>query len=194
MYSSSFIAWTAGAGWLAQLFYDYWLYTGDRDFLQKRAVPYMKEVALFYEDFLIEGEDGKYLFSPSLSPENTPSNSNSSCTLNATMDIAVAKELLSNLCSACELLGIEEENTKLWREILVKLPDYMINDEGALKEWARTNLENNDGHRHMSHLYPVFPGWEAISERNPNSGRIRPQLFEACRMAMLNKMRRMAHP
>jgi len=194
MYSSAFISWTAGAGWLAQLFYDYWLYTGDRNFLQKRALPYMKEVALFYDDFLIEGEDGKYLFSPSHSPENSPSNSNSSCVVNATMDIAVAKELLRNLCSACELLGIEEENTMRWRNMLAKLPDYMMDEEGALKEWAHANLNNNDGHRHMSHLYPVFPGWEAIGAPEPHSGRIRLQLFEACRVAMLNKMRQMAHP
>ena len=186
MYSSAFTSWTAGAGWLAQLFYDYWLYTGDHDFLEKRAVPYMKEIALFYEDFLLEGEDGKSLFSPSLSPENEPSNSNSLCTVNATMDIAVARELLSNLCAACELLGIEEESMKRWRKMLAKLPDYMINEEGALKEWAHPNLENNDGHRHMSHLYPVFPGWEITRQRE--------QLFEACRVAILNKMHKMAHP
>ena len=60
--------WTAGAGWLAQLFYDYWLFTGDREFFQKRAVPFMKEVALFYEDFLVEDEKGRYVFIPSFSP------------------------------------------------------------------------------------------------------------------------------
>jgi alpha-L-fucosidase 2 len=57
--------WTAGAGWLGQLFYDYWLYTGDREFLKNRTLPYLKQVALFYEDYLIEGDDGKYIFIPS---------------------------------------------------------------------------------------------------------------------------------
>jgi alpha-L-fucosidase 2 len=114
--------WTAGAGWLAQLFYDYWLYTGDRNFLEKRAVPFMKEVALFYEDFLFEDEDGRYVFSPSFSPENVPANTKSSCTINATMDIAVAREILSNLCEACRLLGIEKAGVKRWRKMLAKLP------------------------------------------------------------------------
>ena len=66
------MCYTAAAGWLAQLFFDYWLYTGDNDFLAKRTVPLLKEIALFYEDFLFEGNDGKLMFSPSLSPENTP--------------------------------------------------------------------------------------------------------------------------
>ena len=64
--------WTAGAGWMAQFYYDYYLYTGDRAFLRDRALPFMKEAALFYEDFLIEGPDGKLLFSPTYSPENIP--------------------------------------------------------------------------------------------------------------------------
>ncbi|MHC4335273.1 MAG: glycosyl hydrolase family 95 catalytic domain-containing protein, partial [Planctomycetota bacterium] len=79
--------WTAGAGWLAQLYYDYWLFTGDREFLKKRAVPFMKGVALFYEDFLVEDENRQYVFIPSFSPENTPLNTKASCTINATMDI-----------------------------------------------------------------------------------------------------------
>jgi len=97
-YNASFVSWTGAGGWLAQLFYDYWLFTRDRDFLARRAVPFMKEVALFYEDFLFEGKDGKYIFSPSHSPENTPRNQNTGgFVINATMDIAVTKELLSNL-------------------------------------------------------------------------------------------------
>jgi len=179
--------WTAGAGWLAELFYDYWLYTGDKEFLAKRAVPFMKEVALFYEDFLIEGEDGKYVFTPSLSPENTPSNTKVSCSINATMDIAVAKELLSNLCSACEELGIEQDNVKNWRTMLIKMPPYLINTDGALKEWSHRAFVDNYEHRHMSHLYPVYPGIEVTREREA-------KLFEACRIAMRQKMDELEFP
>lgn len=187
MYGSAFTSWTAGAGWLAQLFYDYWLYTGDRDFLEKRVVPYMKEVALFYEDFLIEGSDGRYIFSPSMSPENTPQGQKVHWAINATMDVAVARELLSNLCTACDLLGIEESGIRRWREIITKLPNYEINEVGALKEWIYLDLHNNDEHRHLSHFYPVFPGWEITQERNP-------ELFQACRVALREKMSKMGHP
>ena len=179
--------WTAGAGWLAQLFYDYWLYTGDRDFLERRAVPFMKEVALFYEDYLFEDENRRYLFSPSFSPENVPSNAQSPCTVNATMDIAVARELLSNLCEACELLGIEKAGVKRWRKMLAKLPPYLTNKDGALKEWSHADFEDNYEHRHMSHLYPVFPGIEITRERKP-------KLFEACRVAMAKKMSELEYP
>jgi len=187
MYGSAFTSWTAGAGWLAQLFYDYWLYTGDRDFLEARAVPYMKEVALFYEDFLTEGADGKYTFSPSMSPENTPQGQKAHWAVNATMDVAVARELLSNLCTACELLGIEKDGVKRWREMITKLPNYEVNEVGALKEWIHPDLHNNDEHRHLSHFYPVFPGWEITQKRNP-------EIFQACRVALKEKMREMGHP
>lgn len=179
--------WTAGAGWLAELFYDYWLYTGDRAFLEKRAVPFMKEVALFYEDFLIEEKNGRYVFSPSFSPENVPSNVKNSCTINATMDIAVARELLTNLCDACELLGIEKEGVKRWRKRLEKLPSYQVNEDGALKEWSHPGFKDNYEHRHMSHLYPVYPGIEITRERKP-------KLFEACRVAMGKKMSEFEYP
>jgi len=173
--------WTAGAGWLAQLYYDYWLFTGDRDFLRKRAVPFMKKTALFYEDFLVEDENGRYVFIPSFSPENTPSNTKVSCTINATMDIAVARELLGNLCAACEELGIEAESVRRWQRLLAKLPGYMLNKNGALKEWAHPDFDDNYEHRHMSHMYPVYPGLEFSQERTP-------KLFKAASVAMEKKM------
>ena len=172
--------WTAGAGWIAQLFFDYWLYTGDREFLRNRAVPFMKDCALFYEDFLIEDKDGKYLFSPSYSPENMPANTGSMWHLNATMDIAVTKELLTNLCTACEQLGIEEDSVKRRQKMTARLPDYMTNNKGVLKEWAHRDLKDSYGHRHLSHLYPLFPGSEITRQR-------RGELFEACRRAMDKK-------
>jgi len=174
--------WTAGAGWLAQLFYDYWLFTGDREFLKKHAVPYLKETALFYEDFLIEGEDGTLMFSPSLSPENVPSIPNGSlATINATMDVAVAREVLNNLCAACELLGIEKAGVKRWKKLLEKLPDYQVNEDGAIKEWIHPGFPDNYHHRHLAHIYPLFPGLEITEEHNP-------RLFRAVRVAVEKRL------
>lgn len=178
-----FASWTAGAGWLAELYYDYWLFTGDREFLQRRAIPFMKEVALFYEDFLFEGRDGKFVFSPSFSPENYSGNSNSrsSWLINATMDITVAREILKNLSNACELLDIEREGVKRWRAMLAKLPDYMINQDGALKEWTHPTIADQYNHRHMSHLHGLFPGYEFTPEG-------RPDLMPAIRVALDKRM------
>jgi len=179
--------WTAGAGWLAELFYDYWLFTGDREFLKKRAIPFMKEVALFYEDYLVEGNGERYVVIPSMSPENVPENTASFCTINATMDIAVAREVLSNLIEGCEELGIEKANVKRWRKMLAKLPGYLINEDGALKEWSHPDFEDNYEHRHMSHLYPVYPSLEVTREKKP-------ELFEACRVAMDKKLEEFEYP
>ena len=153
--------WTAGAAWMSRFYYDYALYTGDREFLAKCAVPFMKESALFYEDFLIAGPDGKLLFSPSYSPENNPSNNPSQACVNATMDIAATRELLTNLISACRSLHTDADGITRWRAMLDKLPAYQINADGAVKEWTTPLLQDNYAHRHVSHLYGLFAGLPA---------------------------------
>jgi hypothetical protein len=150
--------WTPGAAWAAHFFYDYYLYTGNREFLEKRALPFMKEAALFFEDFLYEGSDGKYVFNPSYSPENTPSNSDSQACINATMDIALVKELFTNLIAVCRDLGIEEKGLRRWKKMLSKMPDYMINTDGTVAEWTTPKLVDNHKHRHISHLYALYDG------------------------------------
>jgi hypothetical protein len=150
--------WVGGAGWAAHFFYDYYLYTGDREFLAEHALPFMERAVLFFEDYLYEGPDGRFLFSPTQSPENTPGNSDSQASFNATMDVAVAKELLANTIAASRELGRNEEKIPLWEEMLTKMPDYLIDEKGVIKEWLTPRLENNDGHRHSSQLYPLFDG------------------------------------
>jgi len=173
--------WTAAAGWIAQHFYDYYLFTGDLDFLKDRAVPWLKETALFYEDFLVKGDDGRLLFNPSLSPENRPTGGNSLLCINATMDVAICREVLSNLCDACERLGIEGEGVARWRDMLAKLPEYEVNEDGAMKEWLHPAFIDNYRHRHQSHIYPVFPGFDVTEESNP-------EIYEACRVAVEKRL------
>ena len=150
--------WIGGAGWAAHFFYDYYLYTGDRDFLAEHALPFMEKAAVFFEDYLYEGPDGKFVFSPTQSPENTPGNTKSQATFNATMDVAVAKELLRNTIAASRELGRNGERIPGWEAMLAKMPDYQIDENGIIKEWLTPRLENNDTHRHSSQLYPLFDG------------------------------------
>ena len=82
----------------------------------------MKEAALFYEDFLVEGADGQWLFSPSYSPENHPRNNPSQAGVNATMDIAVAKGLLRNCIAACEALNTDPGGVERWRASCSRCP------------------------------------------------------------------------
>lgn len=148
--------WTGAAGWTAHYFYDYWLYTGDKDFLKNHAYPFMKEAALFYEDFLKPGKDGKLVFNPSYSPENNPANSPSQASINATMDVMIAKQLLRNCITAANQLKTDPAKVTVWKTMLENMPSYQINKDGALKEWCTPLLDDNYSHRHSSHLYALY--------------------------------------
>lgn len=148
--------WSGGAGWASSVLYDYYLYTGDLKLLKDRVYPFMKEAAWFYEDFLIKDENGKYLFSPSYSPENNPANSSSQLIVNATMDVMVAKELLRNCITAGKKVGESKKQIKIWEDMLKYMPDYRINDAGELAEWIPEQFEENHSHRHLSHLYALY--------------------------------------
>ncbi len=159
--------WISAAGWIAAHYFDYWLYTADDDFLKNRAIPYMQEVIEFYEDYLKDDECGNFVFVPSYSPENTPSVADaSSMCINATMDVAIAKEVLGNMITACEYLNIKKEDIAKWKNMLKKMPEYMINEDSAFKEWLHEDLKDNYNHRHQSHIYPLFPGFEITKEND----------------------------
>jgi alpha-L-fucosidase 2 len=179
--------WTGGGEWLLEPFWEYWQVFGDEKLLRERLLPLMKELAEFYEDFLtveddgsISGRKGRFVFAPAYSPENTPSGQpegqTSQAGVNSTMDIAAARELFINLIAACERLGIEADNLPKWKAMLAKMPDYMVNEDGAIKEWTHKALGENYDHRHESHLYPVWPGFEI--------GPQTPELFAAAKKAL----------
>lgn len=180
-HTGPWINWTAGAGWFAQHFYDYYLFTGDEQFLRDRAIPFMKKTAEFYEDFLYVGADGKLVFAPSISPENRPANTGSLASINATMDVAVAREVLSNLIDACRTLQIEEKSVQRWESMLETMPEYTANEDGALREWLCDELDDNYHHRHLSHTYGLFPGFEITEETCP-------EVYEMIRRAVEKRL------
>ena len=152
------VFWTAGCGWLASFFSDYADYTGDREFLAKRCVPLLKEIAAFYEDFLIETDkDGRVTFIPSYNPET-------GCGINATMDIAVARETLIKLIAACRKLNIERASIAKWEALLAKLPPYPVNANGELAEFPDSKVAA--GHRHHSQLYGCYQSFDSLFETN----------------------------
>ncbi|MFD7862830.1 glycoside hydrolase N-terminal domain-containing protein [Streptomyces sp. NPDC059783] len=148
--------WTAGADWLLEPLLAYAQTCGVTD---PRLVGALHEVALFYEDFLSRtGPDGRVAIVPSYSPENRPANA-SWGTVNATMDIAAARHAL--LASA-ERSPTHPDSARR-RELAGRLPEYRVNEDGALAEWAWPGLAETYDHRHLSHLYPVWP----LDEINP---------------------------
>jgi alpha-L-fucosidase 2 len=173
--------WTGGAGWTSGVLYDYFLYTGDKEYLANHIYPFMRESAWFYEDFLTIGTDGKYLFSPSYSPENNPANGTSQACINATMDVMIAKELLRNCIEAGTIVGEEKAQLAKWRSMLALMPNYRINSQGALAEWLPETMDDNYHHRHVSHLYALYERIDPDFKSNPS-------LMEASKVAVDKRM------
>ena len=169
--------WTGCLGWIYNELWGYWLITGDQDFLRNRVVPVLKGIALFFEDYACDrGPDGRVIFYPSFSPENpTPNPDYGTVTckninptrINSVMDIAICREVLDNLITACQTLGIESENIPHWEAQRVSLPAYLLDPGGGLKEWAWPTIEENYNHRHVSHHYDVWPGRAVTPETEP---------------------------
>jgi alpha-L-fucosidase 2 len=166
--------WISAGGWCVRPFWEHYLATGDIDFLRKRVVPAYKDLALFYEDFLTATDkNGNYIFAPSFSPENTPASTESSgpVLVNATIDIAVCHDVLTSLIQACETLGVETEGVAKWKAMLSKMPPYLLELDGTLKEWAWPTLGEHYNHRHVSHLYGAWPGDEIDPDGTPQLAR-----------------------
>ena len=168
--------WTGCLGWIYNEFWNYYLVTGDREFLRDRIVPALKEIALFFEDYACDrGPDGKVIFYPSFSPENpTPNyavNGVFSTSINSVMDIMICREVLDDLMEACNALGIEQENMAHWQAQKDSLPRYLLDEEGGLKEWAWPTVKENYDHRHVSQHYDVWPGHLITWEDEPELAR-----------------------
>ncbi|MFI5886883.1 glycosyl hydrolase family 95 catalytic domain-containing protein [Streptomyces sp. NPDC051554] len=150
--------WTAGADWLLKPLVDHDETRGERD---PRTAAVLAEVALFYEDFLSRTDTGGQLVVvPSYSPENRPANANASWgAINAAMDLSAARHAFHT--AAAYHPGTPE--ALRWCALADRLPPHRVNSEGALAEWAWPGLDDTYDHRHLSHLYGVWP----LDEINP---------------------------
>ncbi len=170
--------WIGGAGWMCQHFFRYYRQTGDRRLFREKILPFMTEAARFYCDYAVRQEDGTLRIYPSVSPENSPANfipergvvhlgHAMPAVVNATMDFAILKELLTNLLSVADEYPELCADAPEWRRTLAAIPPYQVNGDGAVKEWMDPELRDFYCHRHLSHLYPVFPGSEVTPADGP---------------------------
>ncbi|MEU3897671.1 glycoside hydrolase N-terminal domain-containing protein [Streptomyces sp. NPDC045251] len=160
--------WTAGADWLLKPLVDHDETHGAHD---PRTTAALAEAALFYEDFLTRtDDDGHVLVVPSYSPENRPANA-SWGTVNAAMDLSAARHALLTAADR------HPAHADRWRALADRLPPHRTNTDGALAEWASPDLEDTYDHRHLSHLYGVWP----LDEINPYDT---PGLAEAAHRAL----------
>jgi alpha-L-fucosidase 2 len=131
--------WPSGAAWCCQHLWEHYAFGGDREFLQKRAYPIMKEAAEFFLDFLVEDpKTGKLLSGPSISPENrfrTPEGKNSNLTMGPAMDQQIVHDLFTNCIEAAEILGIDDQFIKQVKVARRNLAGPKIGSDGRLMEW-----------------------------------------------------------
>ncbi len=166
--------WPAGAMWLANQMWDHYMFSGDRGFLRREAYPAMMEAAEFALGTLVEAPAGtafagRLVTNPSTSPENQYvfNGKRHHLTYAATMDIELIGELFENCRRAAEILGTDAEFRSRLDRAQKRLPPLQIGKRGQLQEWIEDYPEAEPAHRHVSHLYSLYPGHGISLETTP---------------------------
>ena len=162
--------WPMGGAWLSLDAWDHYAFTLDRKFLQARAWPILHDCSQFFLDYLVDDGSGHLVTGPSISPENRyrlPDGTEHSLTMGPTMDIEIVRELFSRTLDAGRILGEDQNFLKQVQAAKEKLPPFEVGKHGQLQEWQRDYDEPEPGHRHISHLWALFPGTQITLEHTP---------------------------
>ena len=170
-----------GGAWLATHLWTHYLFSQDKDFLRE-WYPVIKGTADFYLDYLqTDPRNGYLVVVPSVSPEHGPMGKKSPITAGCTMDTQIVRDALSSTLKASEILGLDEADYRAkLQETLAKLPPMAVGQYGQLQEWIEDGDDPNDQHRHISHLYGLYPSDQITPTRTPD-------LFEAARNTLIQR-------
>jgi alpha-L-fucosidase 2 len=177
--------WPMGAAWLSTHLYEHYAFGGDTAFL-RRAYPVLKEASEFLLDFLVEDEQGRLVTNPSHSPENAfldEKGEEGVLCVGATMDFGIIRELFGDCLRAAQVLDEDAEFRDRLKHALDRLPPYRVGRHGQLQEWLKDFDEAEPGHRHISHLFALHPGYSITLRGTP----------ELARAARVSLERRLAH-
>ena len=170
-------AWPMSPGWLCQSLYELYEHTLDRTYLRDRAWPILREAARFYLDVLTE-QDGELFLCPATSPENlfvTPGGE-AAAGRSSAMTQTILRELFGNCLKTMDILSISDPIREELERALPKLKGFAIGSQGQLLEWNEELPEWDPHHRHVSHLYGLYPGREIGPDKK--------ELFDACRRSL----------
>lgn len=166
-----------GGAWLTTHLWEHYLYSGDVEFL-KEYYPIIKGAADFYLDYMqVHPKYGWLVVTPSVSPEHGGLGKESNLTAGCTMDNQIAYDALSQALEAAEVLGIDELYRDTLKNVIAKLPPMQVGQYGQLQEWIEDMDDPTDEHRHISHLYGLYPSDQITSKGTP-------ELFAAARKTL----------
>lgn len=174
--------WPTCNAWLCQHLWDRYLFSGDLDYLAE-VYPIIKSAAEFFVDFLVEDPNTGYMVvTPSNSPENSPRQWKGKANLFAgiTMDNQLVFDLFSNTETAAGILKQDSEFCDTIRALKKRLPPMQVGQHGQLQEWFEDWDNPRDGHRHISHLWGLYPGYQISAYASP-------VLFEAARNTLIQR-------
>ncbi|KAJ9537959.1 hypothetical protein OSB04_030692 [Centaurea solstitialis] len=164
--------WPMGGAWLCTHLWENYTYTMNKDFLATKAYPLLEGCVEFLLEWLIEGKEGYLQTNPSTSPEHmftAPDGKPASVSYSTTMDISIIKEVFSAIVSAAKVLGkAEDELIKKVLEAQPRLYPTKIAKDGSIMEWAEDFEDPDVHHRHISHLFGLFPGNTITPEKTPD--------------------------
>jgi alpha-L-fucosidase 2 len=174
-------AWVNGGGWSSQHLWEHYLYSGDKKFLAS-VYPVLKDAALFYTDFLIEHPEYHWLvISPDESPENAPkAHDNSSIDVGVTMTNQIIFDVFSTAIRAAQILNKDPKLVDTLKQKRSRLAPMQIGQHGQLQEWLDDVDDPKDNHRHISHLYGLFPSNQISPYRTP-------QLYSAAKNTLIQR-------
>ncbi|XP_044376218.1 alpha-L-fucosidase 2 [Triticum aestivum] len=168
----SFALWPMGGPWLATHLWEHYSFTMDREFLERTAYPLLEGSASFLLSWLIEGQEGYLETNPSTSPEHyftAPDGKDASVSYSTTMDMSIIREVFSAVLLSADILG--KSSTDVVQRIkaaLPRLPPIKIGRDGTIMEWAQDFKDPEPHHRHVSHLFGLYPGHTMTLEQTPD--------------------------
>jgi alpha-L-fucosidase 2 len=173
--------WNNGGGWTSQHLWEHYLYTGDKNFLTSVYVI-LKDAAMFYADFLVEHPKYHWLVvCPDMSPENSPmAHEGSSLDAGVTMTNQIVMDVFNNAIKAAQILNRDKKFSDTLKYLRSRLAPMHIGQYGQLQEWLDDADDPNDHHRHISHLYGLFPSNQISPYRTP-------QLYSAAKQTLLER-------
>jgi alpha-L-fucosidase 2 len=162
--------WPLGAAWISLHLFSHYAYSLDVAFLRDRAYPRLKEIAEFFLDYLVPGPDGTLLSGPSQSPENKyklPDGSTASLCMSPAMDSEIIRAIFDRVSRSSKILGVDETLRAQVEAAAKRLPPFKIGKTGALQEWNEDYAETEPGHRHISHLFALYPDHQITLGETP---------------------------